>query len=212
MELFCGGRRTDEICRRSSERHQIDRMQLEPELAQDDARDIQELLDQFLLCGCTLLDAVGSDRHRVAVGIPGAENRRPTENGGQRRFELVGQGGEKLILGAIGALQLGNRFAQFFLCRLTSRKQRAGQGGRHHENRHPEDVVPAQIDLICPSDLREGDGGGRKKGGEQTGPQAAHRRRHQHRQNVKRREVGGAQRPSSSVSRRASSTHANATA
>jgi hypothetical protein len=85
-------------------RRELHRAQLQSHLAGDDARDIEEVLDQPDLGRGVALDGV-----ERALGPSRLERGRPQDPGPavhrvERGAELVGEQGEELVLGAVGRL------------------------------------------------------------------------------------------------------------
>jgi hypothetical protein len=99
------GRRTDDLEDGADDRREIDASQVEPHLAADDARDVEEILDQLRLRAPAALDRL--DRAIAALSERKTlEHTRPSEHGGERRPQLVRHHREKLVLGAIRGLGL----------------------------------------------------------------------------------------------------------
>jgi len=84
--------------------HELHGHDVEPHLAGDDPRDVEEVLDELRLHGRVALD--GLERLRPARFGDGvaAEEASPPEHRVERRAQLVGDGGEELVHRAIRAL------------------------------------------------------------------------------------------------------------
>ncbi len=94
---------------------------VEDNLALDDARDVQQILDELGLClgialnnRQTTSNGVFVEATRMLRGKAIAENFCPAHHGIERRAEFVGQHREKLILHAVGGFRFltGNLFAE----------------------------------------------------------------------------------------------------
>ncbi len=98
--------------RRLDGARELDRTHLEAYLAGDDARDVEQILDQPRLRTRRALDRRDALLERCRVERAHAEQRRPREDRRERRAQLVGDGSEELVLGAVGALSVLRRGAR----------------------------------------------------------------------------------------------------
>ena len=80
------------------QRRQVRRAQLEPQLAGDDPRHVEDVGDQLLLQPRVALDRFERARGALGVQFADAQEARPSEHGVQRRTELVRQRREKIFL------------------------------------------------------------------------------------------------------------------
>ncbi len=100
------GRRAHGLERGVDDAAQLDRLEVEPELAGDDARDVEQVVDQLRL-ERALRSIVSSARApAAAIELAGAQHLHPAEDGVERGPQLVGEGGQELVLGAVGLLGL----------------------------------------------------------------------------------------------------------
>ena len=85
--------------------------ELEPQLAGDDARDVEDVLDELGLRPRVALDGLERPAERRRLRPRRSRSMpRPAEDGVERRAQLVRDGGEELVLGAVGDLRLLARF------------------------------------------------------------------------------------------------------
>jgi len=77
------------------------RAQLDLELAEDDAGDVEHVVDQALLQLRAVLDHVQRLAELVGRVVAGAEELHPAENRSHRRAQLVGERGQEVVFGAI---------------------------------------------------------------------------------------------------------------
>ena len=85
---------------------QIDRLHVQPHVAGDDARNVEQLVDHLRERDRIAFDGLEGARHLRFVHHPAAHHACVAENGIQRRPELVRQGREEFVLDPIGALRL----------------------------------------------------------------------------------------------------------
>ncbi len=105
-------RRRDRAHRLVDDLRQADRLEMEPDLAADDAAHVQQVLDQVRLGAGVAHDrghALRQDLGVVAAAV--GQDLRPAEDGVERRAQLVRDDGEELVLQPAGALGLGARGA-----------------------------------------------------------------------------------------------------
>ena len=80
---------------------EVDRRGSEPELAGDDARDVEQVLDELGLRPRVALDGLERARRSArGVELAAAEQLRPAEHGVERRAQLVRDGRQELVLDA----------------------------------------------------------------------------------------------------------------
>ena len=126
---------------------EVDRADVEPHLARDDARDVEQVVDQLDLGVGIALDGLqGPGQLRLAPDLSGAHHARPAVHRVQRRAQLVREHGEELLLRAVGRLGGGARLAlpveQLLAVRLASRVL---LGGRHQRGRHLPDLLDRRL-------------------------------------------------------------------
>jgi len=99
--------RSDGINGRFHDGGQVNVAQLQVELAPDDAGDIEQVVDELSLHFHVAFDGFQAalDRGRGQVFL--AQHARPAEHGIERGAQLMGEGGQELVLGAVGGLGLG---------------------------------------------------------------------------------------------------------
>ena len=105
---------------------------LQPQLAGDDARDVEEVFDQSRLRARVALDALEAAFPRRLIGAGRAQHPRPAEHRVQRRPQLVRQRGQEFVLQPIGfalALQRGDAVER--LCRHRLRRIAVLEVHRH---------------------------------------------------------------------------------
>src|SRR5207237_8616135 len=85
---------------------EFDRAGLQPQLAPNDARDVEQILDQLLLRLGAALDNFQPAGGGGGVKLPLAQHPGPSEHRGQRRAQLVRDRGEELVLETISRLRL----------------------------------------------------------------------------------------------------------
>ena len=78
------------------------RLQGQPELAGDDARDVEQVVDQLGLRRHVALDHLESAVGPIGVESPGAQEPRPAHDRRERRPELVRERRQKLVLHPVG--------------------------------------------------------------------------------------------------------------
>src|SRR5438067_753978 len=108
-DLLRVGRRTDRVDGALDGRRQVDGRQLETQLAGDDARDLEEVLDEASLELRVALDHLERAGPGFRLEPAGAQEARPDEDGAERRPQLVRERGEELVLRAVRELRLGTR-------------------------------------------------------------------------------------------------------
>ena len=121
-------------------REQIERLDVDGELPGDDARDVEEVLDEARLRVRAALD----DLHRAILQRPvvglAADQLRPTQDRAQRRSQIVRDGGEKGVLRAIRRL----RALSFDLCLAVEASVLERDRRALRELGHGRDVVGAK--------------------------------------------------------------------
>src|SRR5262249_55796103 len=98
-DLLRLGRRPDDLDGVLHDRNQIYRLRVEPELAGDDARHVEDVLDELPLGLSVPADGVDALRQR-RIGAPLLEEARPADDGVEGRPELVRHRREELVLDA----------------------------------------------------------------------------------------------------------------
>ena len=83
------------------------RLQGQPELAGDDARDVEQVVDQLGLRRHVALDHLESTVGPIGVESPGAQEPRPAHDRRERRPELVRERRQKLVLHPVGFAGFG---------------------------------------------------------------------------------------------------------
>ena len=86
-------------------RGHVDRSNLETQLARDDARDVQQILDEPRLERRIALDDVERTHLGRLVEATGAEKASPDEDRAERRPQLVRERGEEVVLEAVRVLR-----------------------------------------------------------------------------------------------------------
>jgi hypothetical protein len=84
---------------------ELDRREVERELARADARDVQELLDEPCLRDRVPLDRLDRAQRLLGVEPPAPEEARPGPDRGERRAELVREHGEEVVLRRVRPLR-----------------------------------------------------------------------------------------------------------
>src|SRR5437868_853869 len=107
MNRFCRGSRTRGFYRRFYDRAEIDGPDIQPEFSRDNARSVQNILDELRLRLCIVLDYFKTARRGLLVGLSSPEYLRPAEYRIERRSKLVRNDGEELVLGPVGSFGLG---------------------------------------------------------------------------------------------------------
>ena len=92
--------------RRLHHRDRVHDPDFEAQLAADDPRDVEQVLDQLALSARVPLDGLERARGRRGVEARGTQGHRPAQHGVERRAQLVGERGEELVLHAVGRLGL----------------------------------------------------------------------------------------------------------
>ena len=92
------GRRANRLDRRLHHRHQVDRAELEPQLARNDPRAIEDVFDELHLHFRISLDDLEPPRESAAVDDPGSQHLGPAENRVEGSPKLVRCGRQKLVL------------------------------------------------------------------------------------------------------------------
>ena len=100
----------DHIDGQARQRGDVDILHVEAELAGDDARDVEQIFDHpALRCGVPL-DRLERSRRPLGREDARAQHLRPAEHGVDRRPQLVGHGGEELVLRPVRLLRLRQQF------------------------------------------------------------------------------------------------------
>ena len=102
-----GGHRPD---RRLHDGRDVHGPQVELELAGDDPRHVEQLVDDLVLRGGVPDDGVDGAGRLVGRELAALEQVGPADDGGQRRPQLVRQGGQELVLHPVGGLGRRARF------------------------------------------------------------------------------------------------------
>src|SRR5262249_335569 len=76
---------------------EVERLNIQREIASDDGRYIEQVVNQFLLRAGVALYSLQGALFALFVEAPPPDKHDPTEHGGQRRAQLVRDGGEKFI-------------------------------------------------------------------------------------------------------------------
>src|SRR5262245_45887186 len=103
---FCLRLRAYRFDRRVDDGGEVGRLNITREIASDDGRDIEQVVNQFLLRAGVALDSLQGALFALFVEALAPDNPDPTEHGGQRRAQLVRDGGEKFIFQAVGLFGL----------------------------------------------------------------------------------------------------------
>ena len=113
------GGRTHRFDRRLDNRPQLGWTHRESQLPRDDARDVEEIVDQLHQAAATALD--GIERAALLVGIEtaGADHRRPREDRHERGAQLVRRHRQKLVLRVARGLRVAARRPLAGVRRLT---------------------------------------------------------------------------------------------
>src|SRR5262245_5393202 len=85
---------------------EVGRLNIQREIAINDGRDIEQVVNQFLLRAGVALNSLQGALFALFVEAPPPDEHDPTEHGGQRRAQLVRDGGEKFIFQAVGLFGL----------------------------------------------------------------------------------------------------------
>ena len=116
---------------------EIDRREVEAQLARDDPRHVEDVLDELDLDGGVALDDLEPTRVRRARDLGTPQHPRPAEDGVQRRPELVRDDRQELVLRTVRFLGLLARLALAAL----------GVAHRLEEACRPEDREDARLEL-----------------------------------------------------------------
>ena len=121
-DVLGAGSRKDRLDSRIDDVAQIHRRHVESHLAADHPGHVQQVLDQLRERSCIPIDRLKPFWRAIVKRRGLFEDRRPSQNGIQRRAKLVGRGGQKLVFRAIGFLGLcprgllaGQQARTFFL-------------------------------------------------------------------------------------------------
>ena len=132
--------RGDGLRRLLDDLRQRDGTDVEAHLACDDPGDVEEVRDELVLGQGVPVDGVCAPAHGLRLHVLAAEDVRPAHDGVQRRAQLVGEGGQELVLDPVGLLRLpralGLRPVRFRVGRLQRAQQAAqheGGGDAEHE-------------------------------------------------------------------------------
>ena len=123
---------------RFDNRREIQRMQIETKIPGDDARNVEQVVDQTRLRTRVTLDSFNRARRIRSFNLAVSNHRRPTENRSQRRAQLVRERGEKLVFQTIRffsvlpRVALANQQRGAFFFRFFSRRHVENQ--RQHGN------------------------------------------------------------------------------
>src|SRR5581483_1171986 len=105
-------RRADRLDRVLYDAGDLDRRDFQPEFARNDSRDVEDVLDDLPLRHGALLNRLDGAPPALVVKLPDAQHPRPAEDAVERVAQFVRDGGEELILQAVGLLGLGPRLAR----------------------------------------------------------------------------------------------------
>ena len=95
---------TNAVEGRGQEGFQVHRTDIEAQLAAENGRDVEEILDQARLLLGVARDRVDGAVDHVGVPPRGAEHVGPAQDGVQGGPELVGQGRQEVVLRTVGSL------------------------------------------------------------------------------------------------------------
>src|SRR5437773_4382237 len=109
---------------------QFGRLEIEIEIAGNDPRDIENIVNDLCLSLRITLDSFKGPSFLPSVKTLRVQHARPTKNRSQRRPQLVRHGGEKLIFQAIGFFCFGARLS------LASQQASTFYGNRGQVRRH----------------------------------------------------------------------------
>jgi hypothetical protein len=94
---------------RITDLRQVNLLPLELELARDDPRDIEQIVDQLQLKVRVTLDDREGVREPLPIDRSGAQNSQPSQDCVQWGAELMGQRREELVFGQVRSLGFGPR-------------------------------------------------------------------------------------------------------
>ena len=117
----------DDVAR---DRTQIDRLNLQLQLARDDLADVQEIRNQLRLKSGVLRDDLESALNGRRVVRALQQEVRPAENRVQRRTQLVRHQGDEFVLAPIRTFGVGTRGCQRFQQSLALTRSRLALGKR----------------------------------------------------------------------------------
>ena len=86
---------------------EVQPLDVEAEVARDDAGDVEQVFDELGLDLGVPLDGREPFLQVLGVDLAGAEDLGPAEDGVERRAQLVREGGQEFVLHAVGRLGLG---------------------------------------------------------------------------------------------------------
>jgi hypothetical protein len=119
------GRRAHRVQRRLHHGGQLHRLHVQAHPPGDDARDVQQIIDDLRLGPGAALHRLQGPRLLVRGQRGGAQDAGPPEDGRERGAQLVRDGGEELVLGAVGLLGPISLLA----CQLEETRVLHGDGG-----------------------------------------------------------------------------------
>ena len=91
---------------------QIDGPDVQAELARDDAGHVEQVFDQLSQEAGVALDHLRPSAGAGGIERPRSEKAHPSQNGVERRAELVRKRREELVLGAVGRIELPARLLE----------------------------------------------------------------------------------------------------
>jgi hypothetical protein len=141
------------------DRRQIDLGHLDPQLAGDDARDVEQILDEIGLHLGVALDGLERALLLGLVELPRAEEARPAEDGVERRAQLVRDRRQELVLDARRPLGRQPRLARLDLRGLEvvdvgERRDEADDEPIRLAVRHRAREVPPPLAVVAPPDAQ----------------------------------------------------------
>jgi hypothetical protein len=109
LDGFRLGRRRDGVERGFDDVAQVHRADIQPQLAADDPRDIEDVFDQLRLRHRVVADDGNRSLDQVGVALARGEQVRPAEDRVERGAQLVRQRREELVLHPVDGLGVSAR-------------------------------------------------------------------------------------------------------
>ena len=109
MNLLGGGRRRDGVDAAVRHRREIDRLQLETDVAGHAARHVQDVVDELRLRLGVPLDRLDRPPRLLRLELTRGEDARPSKDGAERRAQLVRDRREEFVLQPVQLIGLAEQ-------------------------------------------------------------------------------------------------------
>ena len=141
------GRRPHRVQSRLHHGREVHRPHVQAQLAGDDARDVEDVGDELALGARVAVDGLDGAQGGGGVELARAEHVRPAHHGVEGRAQLVGQGGQELVLGPVRRLRVAQEALALLLPELAFRDV---DGRAHVGHERPVGGVVGHAQVVHP--------------------------------------------------------------